>query len=293
MTPIKIPSHKVGVIPGTPIVYNAASSGGGAIDPASQSLGGRTANSGRGFTGIYDLTDPMNPKLVKNWTNGFACHHVYFWNSGAKQRGLCAGLEYTQIWDTTNPIDPKVIVSVPVHHGIAGTPSASTMGTPAGAFAFSHYAGLSNDGKILLVGDENMGGGGPPGCVASVNTPQGAVSTPIGALWFYDVSDEKNPKLLGWYSPLNDPRVKSSPTASCTAHHGRMVPVPGKNVIAMSFYGAGVVLIDFTGINFAAGKLPTVLDQYAGGTNVWETWYDQGYLVTGDGARGMEVLSFK
>jgi hypothetical protein len=286
LTPIKVRSHKVGVVPGTPIVYNAPSGGGGA---ATNGGGGRTVQTAQGVTQIYDLTDPENPVHVKNWTNGFGCHHVYFWNdiSKDKYRGICAGIEYTQLWDLKDPLNPKVIVSVPVHHGVANSPSGAL--TP---HAFSHYAGLSKDGRILLVGDENGGGGSPPGCVASVSTPAGAVSTPVGALWFYDVSTETNPRLLGWYSPLNDPRVKISPTQSCTAHHGRLVPAEGRDVVAMSFYGMGVVVVDFTGIGSPSGPLPKVVAQFADQSDTWETWYYNGYLFTGDLARGMDVLAF-
>jgi hypothetical protein len=282
LPPIKVKSHKVGVVPGTPIVYNAGSGGGGQGT-------GQTEQTATGVTQIYDLSDPMNATKVQDWKNGFACHHVYFWNDVAhdKYRGICAGIQYTQLWDTKDPRDPKVIVSVPVHHGVAGTPSASV-----GTVDFSHYAGLSRDGKILLVGDENGGGGTPPGCVASANTPAGAVSTPIGALWFYDVSNEKNPRVLGWYSPLNDPRMKPAPAMSCTAHHGRLVPAEGRDMVAMSFYGAGVVLVDFTGVGSPGGPLPNVVDQWAQGSDTWETWYNQGYLFTGDLARGLDVLKF-
>lgn len=283
LPPIKVPSHKVGVVPGTPIVYNAKSSGGGGAN-------GRTTQTAAGVTEIYDLSDPEKAVKVQDFRNGFSCHHVYFWNSPdqGKFRAVCAGIEYTQLWDTQDPRNPKVIVSVPVHHGVANSPSGSIPG-----WAFSHYAGLSIDGKILLVGDENLGGGLPPGCVASANTPAGAASTPVGALWFYDVSTETNPRLLGWYSPLNDPRMKATPTTSCTTHHGRLVPAEGRHMVAMSFYGAGVVLVDFTGIDFGRGMLPRVVDQWAQGSDTWETWYYNGYLFTGDLARGLDVLKFR
>ena len=283
LSTIKIPSHKVGVIPGTPIVYNAASRGGGP--------NGGTPGGGTGITEIYDLSDPENPVHVQNWTNGYSCHHVYFWNDVAakKFRGVCAGSQMAQIWDTADPKNPKVIVSVPIPHGI------SDQQRPGGVpmMPWAHYGGLSIDGKILIVGDENGGGSSPPGCVAEVRTPQGSVSTPIGALWFYDVTNEKSPKLLGWYSPLNDPRMKATPTTSCTAHHGRIVPAQGRNMIAMSFYGAGVVLVDFTGIGTPGQPLAKVVDQYAQGSDTWETWYNQGYLFTGDLVRGVDVLKFR
>jgi hypothetical protein len=271
-------SHKLGVVPGTPIVYNAASDGGnGGLLPGPGSV---SPSLGNGITAIYDLTDPQNPVHVQDFANGYGCHHVFFWQSAEKQRAICAGIEYTQIWDTADPLDPKVIVSVPVHHGVANAPSGS-----ASILAFSHYAGLNQDGTVLIVGDEMGGGGLPPGCVGEARTPVGSASTPIGALWFYDVSDETNPIVLGYYSPLNDPRIKDLMT-SCTAHHGRLVPTEGRDTLAMSFYGAGVVLLDFTN-----PRLPVVIDQFADNSDTWETWYYNGYLFTGDLNRGMDILA--
>lgn len=276
LPPVEMSSHKVGVVPGTPIVYNAKSTGGSSNGLVGE---GHLPGGGSSVTEIYDFTNPEEPVHVMDWENGYSCHHVYFFNYEDKQRGLCAGIEVTQIWDTTDPLNPTVIVDVPVHLGIAGTPSLSIP-----IVAFSHFAGLSLDGNTLLVGDEMGGGGLPPGCVAEVRTPAGSISTPIGALWFYDVSDETSPRLLGWYSPLNDPTIKDLGT-SCTAHHGRLVPMEGQDLIAMSFYGAGVILLDFTN-----PSLPVVVDQFADGSNTWETWYYDGYLFTGDLNRGMDVL---
>jgi hypothetical protein len=274
LTPLRTArSHKVGVVPGTPIVYNAASQGGSNLP------------QGSGFTEIFDLTDPEHPIHVQNFPNGYSCHHVFFWNNPAqnKYRAICAGVEYTQLWDTLDPRNPRVIVSLPVHHGIPGTPSAAVA-----PVTFSHSAGLNRDGTVLYVGDENGGGGLPPGCVASAATPAGDPSTPVGALWFYDVSIETAPVLRGWYSALNDPRVKS-PLRSCTAHHGRLVPDPdGRDLLAMSFYGDGVILLDFSN-----PLLPHAIAQFAENSNTWETWYHNGYLVTGDLARGMDVLTFQ
>ena len=61
----------------------------------------------------------------------------------------------------------------------------------------------------------------------------------------------------------------------------------------MSYYQDGVILIDFTGIGTPGGPLPHVVDEWAEGSDTWETWYDQGYLFTGDLARGMDVLTLK
>jgi hypothetical protein len=268
--------HKLGVVPGTPFVYNAASNGGGTSCQASIDMC-------TGVTEIYDLTDPADPQLVQDFANGLSCHHIFFWNSAERQRAICAGLDYTQIWDTADPAAPTVIVSIPAFYGRAGGPSGSVS-----IAAFSHSAGLSRDGTVLYVGDESGGGGLPPGCVASLDTPAGSVGTPVGAVWFYDVATETEPQVLGYYSALNDPRVKS-PLRSCTAHHGRLVPDGDRDLLAMSFYGSGVVLVDFTAVR-QPGGVPHAVDNFVEGSNTWETWYYNGYLFTGDLARGMDVF---
>lgn len=268
-------SHKVGVVPGTPLVYNAGTQGGG--------TGGQTGQ-GSEFTEIYDLSDPENPQLVQNFPNGYSCHHIFFWLNREQERyrAICAGVEYTQIWDIADPRNPRVIVSIPVHHGVKGTPSVAVS-----PFAFSHSAGFNRSGTVMFVGDENGGGGIPPGCVASVPTPAGDVSVPIGAVWFYDITDETNPLLAGWYSGANNPLVKSV-ARSCTAHHGRLVPHPSRDLLAMSFYGNGVVLVDFTN-----PLLPRAVDQFVQNSDTWETWYHNGYLITGDLERGLDVLTLR
>ncbi|MFA5944832.1 MAG: hypothetical protein WC876_10245 [Candidatus Thermoplasmatota archaeon] len=302
-------SHKVGVVPGTPIIYNAGSSGG-----AENGIAGPEASTGEGVgvTEMFDFSDPENVVRLPDFANGYSCHHIYFWNNvtEGKFRSTCAGIEYTQIIDTTDPKAPEVIVSVPYGLGDPTFPSQSVF-----LLAFSHYAGLSRDGTILLVGDENGGGLGPIGCVARVDTPAGAVSVPVGAVWFYDVSDESNPVYLSHVSASQMERAQSyDPTgaqvdpsdpagtaagaafgqASCTAHHGRLVPAVDKDVLAMSFYGAGVLVIDFTAVRNEGVGLPTVVAQYAGtGANVWETWYYSGYLFTGDMGRGMDILDIE
>lgn len=300
-----VPGHKVGVVPGTPIVYNAGSSGG-----AENGIAGPEAQTGEGVgvTEMFDFSDPENPIRLPDFQNGYSCHHIYFWNNvtEGKYRSTCAGLEYTQIIDTTDPKNPVVLTNVPYGLGDPTFPSQSVF-----LLAFSHYAGLSKDGKVLLVGDENGGGLGPVGCVARVDTPAGAVSVPVGAVWFYDVSDEANPRYLGHFSASQFERVASSdPTgtqvdpadpagtalgaafsqASCTAHHGRLIPVDG-DLLAMSFYGAGTIVIDFAPVRNEGVGLPRMVAQFAGeGANTWETWYYNGHLYTGDMGRGMDIL---
>jgi hypothetical protein len=283
LPPITIKSHKVGVVPGTPFVYNAASGGGGGAPES-----GNVEAVASGVTEMWDFSDPENVVRLPDFHNGYACHHIYFWNNVTQQkyRSICAGVQYTQIIDTTDPKDPKVIVSVPFGSGGLGQDQVGVAQA-----SFSHYAGLSLDGSILLVGDEHGGGTGPIGCTAAADTPMGRVAPPIGAVWFYDVTKETDPQLRGWVtaSQLEKQGVQGA-QASCTAHHGRLLPTPGRDLLAMSFYGAGVVLIDYTALHGEGIHFPTVVAQYSDDSDTWETWYYQGYLFTGDLNRGMDVL---
>ena len=257
-------SHKVGVVPGTPIVYNANSDGGGSQIE------------------IYDLSDPEAPVLVQQF-RGVGCHHVYFWITAAKQRSICAGHEYTRIMDIADPKAPVTIVDVPVHHGMAGVRPVSV--TPA---IFSHFSILNDDGTVLIVGDET-GGGLAPGCDVHVQAAGLSASGPLGNVYFYDISDETDPKLQGWFNPGSHYVQQRSVPGSCTAHHGRLVPDPSgeRDLLAMAYYSAGTVLIDFTEPQF-----PQLVDQWAFGTT-WEAWYANGWIITGDLTRGLDVLRLR
>jgi hypothetical protein len=275
-------SHNVAVVPGTPIMYNG-NSGGGGTPTASAS-----PDQGEGITEIYDLSDPDNITHVEDWQNGYGCHDISFRVTEETQRAYCAGIEYTQIWDISDPKNPEVIVSIPVHHGNAGAPSGSV------SFArFAHLAIASPDGETLVVGDET-GGGLAPACDAYANAGGQTVSGPVGNLYFYDISDEEDPQLQGFMSPSQhyptnppDNRVGGFPTA-CTSHFGRMIPSEEGQHLAMSWYGAGVTLIDFTD-----PANPVIESQWNQDAETWDVWYYNGYLFTGDQLRGMDVFTLE
>lgn len=275
--------HKIGVVPGTPIIYNANSRGGEGASPVGMGDPNALTGNGAGATEIYDLTDPAAPLLVQEFPNGYGCHHIYFWVTEEKQRATCAGIEYSQIWDIADPLNPSVIVSIPVHHGVNPLPSYSTY------LNFAHFAILNDDGTILIVGDETGGGSIAPGCDVRVDSPVpgpvNQVSGPLGNLYFYDVTDESSPMLQGWVGMS----TLLPDQTSCTAHHGRLVPDPeGRDMLAMAFYGAGVALIDFSN-----PQSPAVMDSWADGSDTWEVWYYNGYLFTGDLNRGLDVLTLE
>lgn len=258
---LEAPSHNAAVVPGTPIVYNANS-------------GGQGAN-----TEIFDVTDPNNPVQLPSFNNGYGCHDITFHITDLKQRAYCAGIEMTQIWDISDPINPTVIVDVPVHHGIAGTPSTAV--APA---LFSHLAMVNHDGNILIVGDES-GGGLANACDIDGSNDVQTVAGPTGNLWFYDISNEESPQLLSMLNPNNpalNPTEYSAPSG-CTAHFGRIVGT--EDLLVMSFYGAGIILIDFEN-----PSSPQIISQVQNQANTWDAWEWQGYIYTGDLNKGVEVF---
>ncbi len=247
-------SHNLAVVPGTPILYNSPSGG--------------------GSTDIWDLSDPGKPILALDWDNGRGCHDIMWYINATegKYRGYCAGLSVTQIWDVTQPLAPTVISEI-------GLPSSTPL-------SISHLAMVNHDATLLVVGDET-GGGALPACDYYLENPLTGetFSGPSGNLWFYDITDETAPD---YRSRLSVAAYQSH--ATCTSHFGRVIE--DTNHLAMAFYGAGVVLVDFNDVDN-----PRIVDQWRpiaadGAPGVtWDVWYYQGYLFTGDTTRGMDILT--
>jgi hypothetical protein len=276
-------NHNIAVVPGTPITYN--SGGSGTID-------------------IVDWSDPENPVQIGTFQNGEGCHDITFFidRDAEKYRAYCAGYPETQIWDIADPTAPEMLVRVPfpsVEQGlpVVGDGATDDLGVVF-PLSFSHLAMVNHDASLLIVGDET-GGGAINGCdYYSDAVPN--QSGPLGNLWFYDLADEMAPQLVGHLSPsfldaLGAPGGVPDPDglpfsaldflASCTAHFGRVIEDTG--FLVMGFYAAGVVLVDFTD-----PANPLLVDRLDNGGSVWDVWYYQGYLFTGDMSRGMDVGTF-
>lgn len=271
-------SHNVDVVPGTPILYNANSDG-GQNDP----FDNVDPSMGMGVTEIFDLSNPDDIRHVQDFQNGYGCHDITFFVTEDKQRAYCAGKEFTQIWDITDPLNPEVLTNIPVHHGMQDAPAAGQ--SPV---RFSHLAMVNQDASVLIVGDET-GGGAAPACDVHAEAGGQSVSGVVGNMYFYDITDESNPELLGWFNPGNhlasNPEMNGPLPTACTAHFGKIIPQEDRDLMAIGFYGAGVVLVDFTD-----PENPVMVDQFNDGTEVWDVWYVNGWLFTGDQLRGMDTL---
>lgn len=272
---LEVASHNAAVVPGTPIVYNANSAGGQTAGLGPLGL----LESPTGVTEIFDVTDPSNPVRLPDFENGYGCHDITFHITEERQRAYCAGIEMTQIWDISDPINPTVLVDVPVHLGVPGSPSLAVS-----PLIFSHLAMVNHDASVLIVGDET-GGGAANACDLNLELPGQTLAGPTGNLWFYDITDETNPILLSMLNPENpllNPLEYGAP-AGCTAHFGRIVG--DENLLLMSFYGAGIVLIEFDD-----PANPAIIAQSQNNANTWDVWEWQGYVYTGDLAKGVQVF---
>ncbi|MFA5944746.1 MAG: hypothetical protein WC876_09800 [Candidatus Thermoplasmatota archaeon] len=293
-------NHYIAVMPGTEYVWNNPSAGAG------------------GSNALVDASDPYNPRILGDYgTHG--CHGTTFQGGPGQAlwRGYCAGIQRTEVWDMTG-FDPKAhdfgialyaVVDI-ADNPVSGTPitnppipSNPTGVTTTPVRSLHHFATASADGNILIIGDEHRGGQNPGACF--VNDPVTGKSTPLGALWFFDISNPADPQMLSWISPpLVAPVVPTLPTSpntdpsavgqvvggtytavpNCTAHFGQVVP--GEDKIVLGWYSAGVLLIDFSD-----PTAPVILDQYhPEGVNTWSARIWNGYVFTGDMNRGMEVL---
>ncbi|MBW3583621.1 MAG: hypothetical protein KY455_11035 [Euryarchaeota archaeon] len=264
----EMPTHNVAAVPGTTLVYNSPSGG-----------LGRTNH-------IIDASVPDEPKVIGNWGE-HGCHDTTFYVSEEenRSRAYCAGRDVTEIWDIADPTAPVLLTSL--NHPVVDNGGG-----------LHHLAMVDQTASILIIGDEFRGGSGP-GCQADTS----AGSTPLGALWFFDIKgdNEKAPKELGSFSPtlplertlaangdyherlLANPTGAPQPTTSCTAHFGEFIG--DKPVLAMGWYLAGVVLIDLSDPTD-----PKQIAQFNDGTDTWDVKFHRGVLVTGDMARGLDVL---
>ncbi len=260
-------NHNIVVVPGTHYAYNTGS--GDRID-------------------IIDWSDPENPVEIGQFINGQRCHDIamHIDVEADKYWAICAGYAESEIWDVRDPTAPEMIVEIAYPSAEKGIPvvgDASPIpddGTvPRFPGSFSHLAILNHDATVLIMGDETNGGSANR-CDFYYEGPDGTTySGPIGNLWFYDITDPQNPDLRGHVSP-----GYADAEGSCTAHFGKVIG--DTDYLVMAFYSAGVTLVDFQDLDN-----PKITDRWDAGGNIWDVWFHQGYLFTGDMNRGMDVLS--
>lgn len=201
------------------------------------------------------------------------CHDVTIFEP--KKLGFAACIGESQIWDLKNPAKPEIVSriynpSIEIHHG----------------------AGVTWDGKVMVIADEFAG--------SVTGECAGHERSPIGALWFYDVSDPSSPSLLGYYNVPRGARpdsVQEGTYVVCTAHNFNVIPMKDKKryIAAVGYRSAGFSVVDFS--DPAAPKEAGYFQQMQDGAipDIWSAYWYNGRIYSNDNgaARGVSVYEMK
>lgn len=206
-------------------------------------------------------------------TPEIGCHDVTIFEPDRLGYAACIG--ESQIWDLKDPAEPVIVSriynpSIEIHHG----------------------AGVTWDGKVMVIADEFAG--------SVTGECAGDRNSPIGALWFYDVTDPTSPELLGYYNVPRGARPDTPEEAAyvvCTSHNFNILPMrDGKKYIAaVGYRSAGFSIVDFSDPTAAteAGYYQQMPDGAI--PDVWSTYWYNGRLYANDNgaSRGLSVYEMK
>ncbi len=212
----------------------------------------------RRTTTIVDIRDPAHPKVAGTFVppDSEGCHDI----SVVGNRAYCAGSNVTLILDISDPLKPTVISSITNQ-----------------LISFHHGALPSSDGDTLVISDEAY----------TIHACDPLGLNPTGAFWFYDISDESNPRLAGWISQtgfLATGGLINTRGDWCTAHNFNMVP--GKDWMVAAAYTGGTSIIDFSD-----PMSPSIVGWIRpAGASTWSSYVYRGHIYTGDLERGFDVI---
>lgn len=222
-----------------------------------------------------DVDAPEKAKVIGTLdvSPEIGCHDVTIFPDGKHAAAACIG--ETQIWDVSDPAKPSILTriynpSIEIHHG----------------------TGVTWDGKVLAIADE-FAGSVTGECV-------GDQQSPIGALWFYDITDIARPQLLGYYNVNRGARPDTPNEAAymkCTSHNFSILPMkdPKKYVATVGYRSAGMSVVDFSD---PANPVEAAFYQQMEDGNVpdvWSAYWYNGRIYTNDNAasRGVSVYEMK
>lgn len=195
----------------------------------------------------------QNPDLARvistpDVSPAIGCHDVTVLVPGKLAGAAC--LTESQLWDISDPANPKVV---------------SHIVNPA--INIHHSTTFSYDGRTLAIGDELGGAAASPGCADN-----GDQHVPLGAIWFYDVSNPALPVPKGTFSI-----PQQETTIGCTAHNFNTVPLSTeRDVLVSGWYNGGVTAVDFSDPSH-----PKQLGHYTAKepvANVWSGYWYRGFI---------------
>ena len=204
-------------------------------------------------------SDVVNTHALPPDTVG--CHDTTVFPKRNLAIAACLGVWLTM--DITKPARPKTLAE-----------------TRNPAIELDHSSAITWDGKIAIIGDEHAGAAGGGGC-----SPDS--SSPIGAMWFYDITDPKAPELLASHSLPRVPSVDTADDAQrfrCTTHNFNVVPMkdPKKYIVVASYYSGGIAAIDFSDPENPKEIAHYVNEEDGVNPDTWAAYWYNGRIYTND-----------
>ena len=222
-----------------------------------------------------DVNAPEKAKVVSTLdvSPEIGCHDVTIMPDGKHAAAACIG--ESQIWDVTDPANPTIVSRI-VNPGIE----------------IHHGTGVTWDQKYLAIADEFAG--------SVTGECAGDRNSPIGALWFYDITNLASPQLVGYYNVPRGGRPDTPQEAAyiaCTTHNFNILPMkdPNKYIASVGYRASGVSIVDFS--DPAAAKEIAYYQQLEEGNipDVWSAYWYNGRIYANDNgaSRGLSVYEMK
>lgn len=206
--------------------------------PIAQTASCNDANHPEGEFSVlrFPTADPTEARIVSTpdvipptAADAVGCHDTGVLLRGPRKpdRAVAACLGAFAVLNIENPASPRVL---------------SVVQNPA--IELDHSGGLTWDGKVAIVSDEHAGAAGGGGCSTDSESP-------VGAMWYYDISRPRNPELRGSFSLPRVPPVDSPEEAErfrCTTHNWNVLPMKDRSryIAVSAYYSGGLAAVDFT-----------------------------------------------
>jgi hypothetical protein len=254
------------------IVYSNVSSGCDGIDVIEVPLTNPAASR---LLRVEPLEGPFTPGVA------VGCHDMAV-IQGSTNLAACASADGTNVFDIGANAHPGGSLEDPNFLYTVREPGVGDLTQGSGRW---HSAAFTWDGKVLVLGWEPAGGGGPRCTATGTILPDGVVQTDTHkSLFFYDA--RTGVKLGQWVLPRSQ-----TVEENCTLHNYNVIPLRERYVLVSGNYQSGISAVDFTNparateIAFADPDplVPAVL----GGD--WSTYWYNGRIYESDITRGLLV----
>jgi hypothetical protein len=214
------------------------------------------------FQKIVDAMIGPSPEANAPRPGPTQCHDITVYPAIGLAGGACGG--YGLLLDISDPANPKRIAAVADSN-----------------FSYWHSATFNNDGTKMLFSDE-WGGGMAPKCRATDKPEWGADA-------LFTLTNGK----LEFKSYYKVPAAQTS-MENCVAHNGSLIPIPGRDVMAQSWYQGGISVFDWTDVahpreiayHDRGPSNPSRLE--LGGS--WSVYWYNGVLVSSEIQRGLDIF---